>query len=701
MMKRILSILLALCSLFSVAILPLTAADGVEVVTESIESTTAYEDLSKATIKGLPINMDFRYPLKTTASEDAFELITLVEVGYKQGVGANSQTDYALYAYVYYPRGTRLITASTKHTITLATAFEKTNAAGELQTNPADWSATAYDQFTMTLVNLDETAATGVGKYPIYKFKVNATAADLQAGFNDAGRRYDISRVDLHFRNTTAAKDFTVGQSFVCSGYRANETYKMDASTFEAVEIEVEQTHYRFDNKSSLDQKTQISTVYFALDQDFIDRWDQINAITARWFEAHSTPMVMTSDQALYEEYMGITKNEYSTTGIKYIGKDLTNLPTDKLPERTISTYERYLPGTSGAYVTRYYWQYNSVGPHAQQLTASDLPLVGNCNKLAWFLPYPMDAKTDASKWGQSLVDASISTEELQEYYKTYLQEDCGWGDESTWNNNLLYTTGLVVLRGVDEGREYGWQTHTIRDPIKVEGFEYGSGLIEWWNRLYLGYRDEKIDPIDPIQVVNSAHFYEGKELMGDEELGLEYLVAEQDITAFKNFCTKAFAQEQTVICFHFAATEYYSAPLGILCTHPITGVTMYENLANVSQQTLFFDFTVLDFHCVKDGEEVVIPVVSNTIDAVVGDYDSSDNIGDPGPKFDLGIDDFLSDLKSTFAIIMGLLVIVIVVILVLNLIGPAAQVTGAVGRGISSAAKGVGSAFKRRNRRK
>ena len=102
-----------------------------------------------------------------------------------------------------------------------------------------------------------------------------------------------------------------------------------------------------------------------------------------------------------------------------------------------------------------------------------------------------------------------------------------------------------------------------------------------------------------------------------------------------------------------------------------------------------------------KDGEEVVIPVASNTIDMVVGDYESSDNIGDPGPNFDWGINNFLSDLKSTFAIIMGLLVIVIIVILALNLIGPAAQVTGAVGRGIGSAAKGVSNAVKKNKRKR
>ena len=126
---RIVLCLLTLAVLVPIAAPPLMAAETAE--TKTIDQTTAYEDIANALADGKAIDMVSDFSVDTSKPATKADLITIVEAGYKKDVGSNSQTDFALYVYIYCPSGSRIITTSAKHTIMLATSYDKRDAEGK------------------------------------------------------------------------------------------------------------------------------------------------------------------------------------------------------------------------------------------------------------------------------------------------------------------------------------------------------------------------------------------------------------------------------------------------------------------------------------------------------------------------------------------------------------------------------------------
>ena len=461
MKKRILTLLLLLSTLLSVLSLPLLAAGTVDVIT--IEQTTPYTDISSAKENDLPISMDLRYPLKPSASIDDLEVITVVETGYKHNRTPAAQDELALYVYVYYPCGRNIILNSDLHKITMATTFNKTDAAGNVQTDAADWRATDHKKYNLRLINHDTTSATGYNKYPLLKFQVDIDSAELADALGEQ-RRYEFSEIEIHFQNTTNAKSFTFGRSFICSGYRKGDgkdasvdDHAMTSGDVKVVKVrDIEQTHYNVANNADVHLQTRVNTVYFALDNDFADKYGDITSIKAEWFEAHSTPIVVTSDKELYYEYTG----KY-VGGTDYIGVGLSS--ATGYPERTLATYDKRYAQSSGGAIPKFtfYWQYNSNGVNAQALTASAKPLSGNFNKLCWFFDYPDHFGKEGNKdatWQQSLAGTYVSSKRIREYFDWFIENKVSADNPFKSSNDYkyLFRTGLVT-QTVDEDRTYGF----------------------------------------------------------------------------------------------------------------------------------------------------------------------------------------------------------------------------------------------------
>ena len=77
--------------------------------------------------------------------------------------------------------------------------------------------------------------------------------------------------------------------------------------------------------------------------------------------------------------------------------------------------------------------------------------------------------------------------------------------------------------------------------------------------------------------------------------------------------------EEKVVVLFHFATTDYYSAPVEIweLGTGFLGGDTKISGQAYRAWESVFLDFDVIQLTFNNDGEYHVIPAVSSPIDIV------------------------------------------------------------------------------------
>ncbi len=675
---RIVLCLLTLAVLVPIAAPPLMAAETAE--TKTIDQTTAYEDIADALADGKAIDMVSNFSVDKSKPVTEADLITIVEAGYKKDVGSNSQTDFALYVYIYCPSGSRIITSSAKHTIMLATAYDTLDAEGKEIKDPAQWRATDYKKFTMTAVNMNDDAVTGYSVFPLLKFKVNVTAADLNNVVGNS-RRYDISEFELHYRNASTATAFTAGHYFVCSGYQHSATmpHTMTTSDIEVIPISVKQTYFRYANQASVNVQTQVNTVYFAIDKAYWERFDTISAIKAEWFEVHSSPIVVTSDEDAYTELK------------PYIGKDLSTYAT--LPERSLIAYDRVPVGAvdgTTIWETRPHWVYNTNGAHALEITGTNKFLQGACNKLAWLIPYAPKNASGEAVWQQTLQGTSISTQEMLNYFETYLK-NYGWNGT---DNTKLHTTGIVGTT-VDEGRIYGKQEHVINGKITLDSFTY-SDPVESWLRWLLTGREE----LEELNASAIQKVEQGDLALTAESLSKKYLVTETDIDAFTSFCNDAYKNNQVPVVFHFAVTDYFAKPLGIRCGAQgfLGGSEIYDGLAYVAKETVFLDFDIIYLDFVKAGVNTIIPVKMSPVNIVPGVEPSPDQ---PAPGIGSAVGDWFDKFKAIFAIVA----LVLIVVFILLLVNSASTVFGVVGKGASAVAKGISKQAKkskqRRSRRK
>ena len=174
-----------------------------------------------------------------------------------------------------------------------------------------------------------------------------------------------------------------------------------------------------------------------------------------------------------------------------------------------------------------------------------------------------------------------------------------------------------------------------------------------FWDTLFGNIPSETGREISPIQVLKES------DLQGTEaEVSQRLLVNIGDVKDLKAAYDDAITvdplnpddEECYLVLFRFATSDYYAAPADIY--EEKFPHTTYTKMAYVAQQSVFFDFDVIDLTFNKDGVYTVIPVVSDPID-IVNDLTSPTDMGDDG----LGI--------------LGIILLILGVIMVLVVLMP------------------------------
>lgn len=593
---------------------PVTVAEesGYAKIRENYENTDVMGDLEG-------VDLTKYQGLKTVS------VISFNEFGYMPG----DMSGYGLYIYVYNDTGNQIVNYN----------------LNRVQLS-ADGSS--YNKYRVTILdNTDD--------FTVYKLKVE-DAASIGAAVNAEERAYHISGIEL-ITTTTGLTDYAVSSIYKYTGTPALEegaestlacTVEQQDTVF-ITGLEDRQTVYRTDmDNPNMQSHNQVNSVYFAIDNYFLQTYGMLQSIEAEWWEYRTNPIVVTNDEELYNALTA------------FLHEDIDDHTCD---------LDYYLVSQGGPTIKT--WIYN------QMIIAADSDLL--LKRLDWLF--------HTSEWDQSIENYVVESSELEEFRFSYEQSQIANFEE---DNGYSYCTDLFN-KEVGEGRTAGYnrKVFNVDDPDSMINFdEYEPGYRGWdlWKNIF-GWEDE-FDAVlkdqAPFLVINADN--RSEYLSGsDKDISDRLLIAEEDVSAFTTYCSKSIANGESVVLFRFACTEYEATNVVV---GKYTEHTLHMSIGSPDQDTTFtaeenvflnFDIMTLGFY---DGYNyTVIPVVSSPVDII------SDIVGPALPGNGWSFMDYIY-----FALMVVVAVLVFVV-----LYGILDMISNSVMRASSSPTRN----YSRRKRRK
>lgn len=552
------------------------------------DKTNVLDDLAGATVNGKPFNL-LNYPFYPSA-EPEMHIVGVIEYCY--AYAANVNGNYGLYLYLYNPNGQDIDTDSAANTALMATAYDTYPITQESK-------PTAYEKFTLKFCS---TVESGSYKHLFYKFRVvdheSADGKTIRDRVNSNGRRYDISGIELQNTDGTI-HDYGVGGSYLFSGYtkgygideNAESDLTCKVNELETVELQTTSTFFRT-GEYKTNYQHDLTSVYFAVPNRFFDDYGGLQKVKADWFEYVTTPIAITSNTEVYSELS------------PWIGKSIGKYNND-VPLSLYTGFQEVSDG-SGHYA-KYDWVYNAL---------PGSPALANtyCERLNWLF----------STNGADISEYVLSSARLQDYVSTYdKSNDKGYlpipGKQI---NGDLFEDGLSAdraavdyLGGDIHHKQVNFDANEEFDMLNYD--ESNSGWRKFFEGLF-GFApsetDESYKGISPIHVVTADD-------MAQSDLAKNLLIDGRDepLQKFRDFYNTSVndkANPKTVVLLRFAQTDFMRLP--VMAYNNKTGTNLdrqYGASTYVVQESVFYNFDILELTFNKEGNYTVIPVVNDPID--------------------------------------------------------------------------------------
>ncbi len=644
--KRLVAFLAAAFIIFSAFFSPVPVSAHAAETNVKFDDTDVLEDLRS--MDGFDIQKYGFY----SSPEPEMHVINVVEYCYS--FYENLRDNYGLYLYVYNPNGLYIDTDNYGNCVQIAVKYDSTPVTDQSQ--PMD-----YEKFDLELCSV--CSAPNLERL-FYKFKVidhksrwdNKTIAER---VNSNARRYDISGIELVREGHSNADEypltgkysvdgeFNAYGSFVFSGYAkgygpnqsAESTLTCKIQKLETVRLDVKHTFYRTESSSmGYGYQNQIDTVYFSVPKRLFDAYGTLQRIKAEWYEYKTKPILVTSNKEYYDwisKYIGMSAD--SVPDDRYFVTE----PFDSYPEDLVASWwfllcGRIVPGIvwatpKGHRATDYAVNSWNVKEGWESTFQVD-PLyyvfgTKNWCDISEYDPYAEDIEAQGG----------VSSNRLYEYIKSY--------GKTIQNGYLPIKNGQISADlfedDIDEDRKMENERGKIQKGYSYYDFDASLDLQSW-----LGYSDsdhsywetfknfgfwaalfgsdeiptDQGRTIAPIQVITP----EDTDLQ-DPQLADEFFINSADVTEFRKECNDAFTvdgkndEEKYVVLFRFAVTDYYNEGVW-LGKWVDNGYDDYEKgQAYLAQESVFFDFDVIQLSFLKDEQWHVIAAVSNPIDIVNG----------------------------------------------------------------------------------
>ena len=568
-------------------------------IRENYENTDVLDDLEG-------VDLTKYQGLKTVS------IISFNEFGYIP----EDMSGYGLYIYVYNDTGNQIINY-------------------KLNRVQISTDGSVYNKYRVTILdNTDD--------FTVYKLKVEDTAS-IGAAVNAEQRTYHVSGIEL--TTTTGLTDYAISSIYKYTGTPALEdgaesTLSCTVEQQDTVIItglEDRQTVYRTDmDNPNMQSHNQINSVYFAVDNYFMHTYGKLQQIEAEWWEYRTSPIVVTNNEELYTWLMVMSSN-YSAEN------PLTGHICDEDWGLGLIEKDRSL----GNY-TEFAWSYNiyTYGSHDTPNSVVTNKCIEN---LYWIL--------NTDQWGVDLDNYVISQEKLAARRFDFEQSQRAHFSEE--DNGYSYCLELFNEE-VGEGRTAGYNRKIFdsSNPDDMINFKEYDPNYRGWDAFknIFGWEDDfdevltDVSPIVLIDSSNSEYYLSGS----NEEIADKMLIAVEDVPAFKQYVQTSIINNETVVLFRFANTEYYSNTMEVFeyNEHVFHTASTHDDIAFTAEENVFLNFDIMTLGFYDGSQMNIIPVVSSPIDVI------SDIVGPALP-------DTLGDMIMYY-ILIAIAAIVAVLVLVL-----------------------------------
>ena len=565
----------------------------------SFDNTKVLDDLLPATVGGKPF--DIRdYPFDENGE---VQVISFIEYCYSYK--ANQRDNYGLYVYIYNPQGLNLSTDNKRNKIQMATSYNK------------DGNPDAYEKFSLEFCSKVES---GDYKNLFYKYKVidrkiDGTTFDQRVNSNE--RRYDISGIELTVHGSGTATEYHVGTTYRFTGYAAgygqnsNEesTLRCEIEKLETISLTVKHTFYRSETSTlGAGHQNQLDTVYFTVPKSYIEEYGKLQRIKAEWYEYRTKDILVTSNAAFYQ------------AAKPYVGVPLGSKPNQYGQYEYVEDIGYCLgigAGKAGdMYVAQWGWNLGTGYFHSP-------------TNVLYYMFYVSDIE-EYDPYAKKVSSGGVESNELYEYIRAYTK---------TYENGRLPVKNGTISADlfeadIDESRKMDTESGKIQMGYSCYDFdadldtqvlsswsENDASFWETWQNFGLGSAftggpDEASRVVAPIQILQAD------DLDGNNEtISERLLVNMQDVDSIRETYTEATENDEVVVLFRFATSDYFSQAAVII--EPDAGFLgadkKYENQAYIASESVFFDFDIIQLTFNKEGVYTVIPVVADPIDAIAG----------------------------------------------------------------------------------
>lgn len=580
------------------------------------DDTNALDDLQSSTIDGEPFDLA-AYPKNAQGTAQMIHFVEYCYSQYENGFG-----NYALYVYVYNPALLEFATISTQNKIEISIDFYYKNDEGKVG------DVKDYQKFSLKFCN----ASGGEYENLFLKFRVvddeniilNAEREHEQKTGN---RYYHISGIELFEigGSATNARDYLVNKYYQFSGYAEgygdNENFPftcLSTGQAEAVELDVKHTFYRSQTSSKgKGYQNQLDSVYFAVPKRLFDTYGELQRIKAEWYEYKTKDIIVTSN------------GQFAAAATLWLGKKASNDYDTALGTPAInrdigySLVQDYYNSSGMGNVQGMTWGWNVYDLYIGQ-RAETLYYLFSVDNIEEYDPYA------------DIVDiGGVESNELYEYIKNY--------DKSYDRGTLPIKDGTIsadlFADDIDDYRKVDSEYGKIQQGYSYYDFDadldlqhlaswqetdpdFWDNIRNWglWDTIFGDIPEEESRTVAPIEIV------EADDLKGTtKEVSDRLLINANDVQALRDYYNEAVTlsssgdEECVVVLFHFATTDYYSAPVEIweLGTGFLGGDTKISGQAYRAWESVFLDFDVIQLTFNNDGEYAVIPAVSSPIDIV------------------------------------------------------------------------------------
>ena len=597
---RVVAMAMVLFALFSASSTVAYAADDGCI---GFDNTNVLDDLSSSTANGKAFDIK-NYPFNENGE---VQIISFIEYCYSYK--ANLRDHYGLYIYIYNPQGLNLSTDTKQNKIQMAVSYD---AEG----NPND-----YEKFSLEFCSKVES---GNYKNLFYKYKVidreiNGTTFDERVNSNE--RRYDVSGVELTTYGAQNATEYHVGTTYrftgFAEGYGPDETAKStldsEIEKIETIELSVKHTFYRSETSAlGAGHQNQLDTVYFSVPKSYIKEYGRLHRIKAEWYEYKTKEILVTSNTVFYNAaspYIGVklgtTPNQYGLYEyVKEIGYSL-GIGAGKAGDM---------------YVAQWGWNLGTGYFHVPTNVLYYMFLVDDIEK---YDPY-----------AETVTIGGVQSNDLYQYIKNYRKTYTS-GRLPIKDGTIsadLFESDIDASRKMDNesGKiQLGYSYYDFDADVDLQTLSSWSETSPsfWDNWLnfglgaaFMGGPDEESRTVAPIQILKAS------DMTGtNTEIAERLLVNINDVDAIKTEYNNAVTingandEEKVVVLFRFATSDYYSEAVDII--EPKAGFMWsdkhYEGQAYIAQESVFFDFDIIQLTFNQEGVYTVIPVVSSPIDVV------------------------------------------------------------------------------------